>query len=113
MTGRHHLNPRFAPDRRSSAYRGVVASSLWLRAGFVALSVAALALIMLASGEASPWVAIATTVAGGAVAAVSWRRARAIIDSVDAAEAVGSPSETSVARPGVGFDAPVESAASR
>ena len=55
------------------------ASGPWLRAGFVALSVEAIALIMLATSEAAPWIAIATAIVAGAYARWSWHRARAAL----------------------------------
>ncbi|HET7096859.1 MAG TPA: hypothetical protein VFJ68_05665 [Casimicrobiaceae bacterium] len=58
-----------------------VASGPWLRAGFVALSVEAIALIMLATGEAAPWIAIVTAIVAGAYARWSWHRARAALDA--------------------------------
>jgi len=87
MTTRY--STRFAPDYRSPAWRAFVTSGLWLRTGFVAASIAAIALVMLVAGEANPWLAIASALAGGAVAALAWRSALAVLDQADAAEAAG------------------------
>ena len=111
MTGRY-LNSRFAPSRHSPGYRADVASSMWLRAGLVALSVAAIALIMLATGEASPLSAITSAVAGGVLATLAWRRARTILDDDDAVKGNGSPGAMSVTQRVAGLGARVESAAS-
>jgi hypothetical protein len=91
----------------------LVASGLWLRAGFVAASVAAIALIMLATGEANPSIAIASTVAGGVAAAYAWGRSRAILNRADALEAAAATEAAPARPPAGGFGAPVESAASR
>lgn len=112
---RRYVNQRFAPDPYSPAFRAVVASSLWLRMGFVTLSVAAIALILLATGDATPGIASSTAVAGGAVTAFAWRRARAILDDIDAAFTVGArvPAAAPITRHAGAFVAGVESAASR
>jgi membrane protein implicated in regulation of membrane protease activity len=81
----HHLNGRFAFDGRSPGHRAMVAGGLWLRAGFVALIVEAIALIMLATGEAAPWIAIAAAVVAGVFARWSWSKARIALDAEAAA----------------------------
>ena len=81
----HHLDRQLGSDRRSGTFRMLVKSGLWLRAGFVALCVEVIALIMLATGEATAWTAIAVAVVAGVIARWSWHRARLAFDS-DAAE---------------------------
>jgi hypothetical protein len=76
----HDVENRFAYDPRNPEDRALVTSGLWLRAGFVALSVEAIALIMLATGEAAPWIAIAFAVVAGVIARWSWARARTALD---------------------------------
>jgi hypothetical protein len=59
----------------------VEALALILRAGLVALSVEALALIMLAIGAASPELAIAIAIVAGVYARWAWHRARAALNA--------------------------------
>ncbi len=106
-----YLDRRYAPDPLTPAWRGLVASGLWLRAGFVGASVAAIALAMLAGGDATPSIAIASAVAGGAVAAFAWRRFWVAINRADATEAADATQASARSRPS-GFGAGVESAAS-
>jgi hypothetical protein len=105
----HDLNDRRVLDRQSPAYRAMVASGWWLRAGFVALSIEVIALIMLATGEASPWLAIAAAVVAGVFARWSWHKARAALDA-EAAETNGSASAESRA---TGYVGRVETAVTR
>jgi hypothetical protein len=65
----------------------LIASSLWLRLGFVAASVAGVALTELYRGEASPFAALAWIFGGAVLAALSWRRARILLDRLDRLEA--------------------------
>jgi hypothetical protein len=95
MTTRY--STRFAPDYRSPAWRAFVTSGLWLRTGFVAASIAAIALVMLVAGEANPWLAIASALAGATVAALAWRSALAVLDQADAAEAAGVTTDAAAA----------------
>ena len=106
-----YLDRRYAPDPLTPAWRALVASGLWLRAGFVGASVAAIALVMLASGDATPLIAIASAVAGGAVASFAWRRFWVVINRADATEAADATQASARSRPS-GFDAGVQSAAS-
>jgi hypothetical protein len=89
------INDRFVLDPQSPAYRAMVASGWWLRAGFVALSVEVIALIMLATGDASPWITIAAAVLAGVFARWSWHRARAAMDGETAAanDSASAPAE--------------------
>ena len=92
-----YLGNRFTPTEPSPEYRALVAFGLWLRAGSVALGVAAIGVIMLTTGEATPWVASATALAGAALAALSWRKARAIVGDLDASESADAPAARSAA----------------
>lgn len=108
----HDLNTRFTTGRDAPAPRAYFAFGLWLRAGFVALSVAAIALMMLAEGQASPWAGGASVIAGVGVAALAWRRAWVLVERLEPAEPRAA--ETARAQPRrAGFVAPVESATSR
>jgi hypothetical protein len=110
MSG-YDLNGRFAQHRLGPADRALVASGLWLRAGFVALCVEVIALIMLATGAAAPWIAITAAVVAGVIARGSWLRARAVLDAD--ADTNGSSSSARVGpRPGR-FGGPVELPLSR
>ncbi|HET7031598.1 MAG TPA: hypothetical protein VFJ48_00635 [Casimicrobiaceae bacterium] len=78
----------YGPDNRlaishhnDAAQQPILASGPWLRAGFVALSVEAVALIMLATGEAAPWIAIAIAIVAGGYARWAWHRARAALNA--------------------------------
>jgi len=107
-----HLHTDFTARRHGPAPRAVFAFGLWVRAGFVALSVAAIALVMLADGEASAAATLATFVAGAAVAAFAWRKAWILIDRLEAAEPVSAATDSAPPRP-VQLAAHVESSASR
>jgi hypothetical protein len=74
------------PALRGKTPWAVVASSLWLRLGFVAACEVVVALTELYQG-ANPLVAVAWTFGGAWVAALSWRRAKFLLDQLDAAEA--------------------------
>lgn len=107
----HYLDTRFIPDRRSVASRALVAGSLWLRVGLVAACATAIALIMLANGEARPQVALASALAAAFGAAFAWRRAWLLIERADAADAANTAKAPAPTR-SAGFGAGVESAAS-
>ncbi len=81
----------------------VLVSSFWLRIGFVALCAAVVALTELYKGEANPLAAAAWIFGGVWVTALSWRRAKTLLDSLDdgdaepaaaTAEAIGSRTAT-------------------
>jgi len=65
----------------------VIESSIWLRLGFVALCVAIVALTELYKGEASPLAAVAWIFGGAWATALSWRRAKVLLDRLDADDA--------------------------
>ncbi len=88
----YHIYPDSA--LRGNIPRPLLASSLWLRLGFVAASGAAVALMELYQGELSPFAALAWIFGSVALTALSWRRARFLLDRLDgfnvAPEAVAS-----------------------
>lgn len=57
----------------------------WLRAGFVAFGVEAVALMMLALDAANSDVAIATAIVAGIYARWAWHNARAALETEEAA----------------------------
>src|ERR1700682_4880836 len=68
------------PELRGKTPWPLVASSLWLRLGFVAATGAVVALIELYKGEADLLAALAWIFGGAWLAAVSWRRAKVLVD---------------------------------
>src|ERR1700687_6413783 len=71
------------PELRGKTPWPLVASSLWLRLGFVGATGAVVALIELYKGEADLLAALAWIFGGAWLAAVSWRRAKALLDRLD------------------------------
>ena len=108
----HDLNTRFTTGRNAPVPRAYFAFGVWLRAGFVALSVAAIALMMLAEGQASPWAGSASVMAGVGIAAFAWRRAWVLVERLEPAEPRSGEGASAQPRR-AGFVARVESAASR
>ncbi|MEO8304659.1 MAG: hypothetical protein ABI724_11105 [Betaproteobacteria bacterium] len=104
------VDTNFTPDYRSASWRALLASGMWLRAGFVGASVFAIGVITLFSGEWSPATAFASALAGGVFAAYAWRRALLVIDRADGSEA--SPPAPTAAHV-AGFRSRVEPTASR
>ncbi len=78
------------PALRGKTPWPVVESSVWLRIGFVALSAAVVALTQLYEGEANPLAAMAWIFGGAWVTALSWRRAKFLLDRLDEGEAASS-----------------------
>ena len=79
------------PDLKGKAPWPLVASSLWLRLGFVAATGAVVALIEFYNGEADLLAALAWFFGGAWLAALSWRRAKLSLDQLeDTPEAVTS-----------------------
>ena len=111
MTNRH-LHTDFTARRPGPAPRAVFAFGFWLRAGFVALSVAAIALMMLADGEASASATLVTFFAGLGVAAFAWRKAWILIGRLESIEPASAETD-SVPPQSAPFAAQVESSASR
>jgi hypothetical protein len=84
------------PESRSNIERTLVTYAIWLYIGFIGASALGAGLLSLLEGEAK-WVsAAALAVSGGVVAAVSWRRGRALLARADrATAAIGtSPDRT-------------------
>jgi hypothetical protein len=73
----------------------LVASGLWLRAGFVGASALASGLVALFNGAAIPAFALAAIVGGGALGAFAFRRARRLLNRL-ASPAPPQPSEAAV-----------------
>ncbi len=80
----YHIYPD--PSLRSKTPWPVIASSMWLRLGFVAACAVVVALTELYRGEANPLPAVAWIFGGAWVAALSWRRAKFLLDQLDGAE---------------------------
>ena len=77
------------PELRGKTPWPLVASSLWLRLGFVAASGVVVALIELYKGEADLLGALAWIFGGAWLAALSWRSAKILLDRLeDTPEAV-------------------------
>ena len=74
------------PELRGKTPWPLVASSLWLRLGFVAATGAVVALIELYKGEADLLAALAWIFGGAWLAALSWRRAKVLLDRLDRLE---------------------------
>ncbi|MDH5245464.1 MAG: hypothetical protein OEW98_03365 [Betaproteobacteria bacterium] len=77
------MNVYPAPEARRKAERALVASGLWLRIGFIGACGVAVGLIQLINGGAKPVSALALALAGGVLAATSWRRAKTVLKSAD------------------------------
>ncbi len=74
------------PELRGKTPWPLVASSLWLRLGFVGATAAVVALIELYKGEADLLAALAWIFGGAWLAAVSWRRVKVSLDRLDRLE---------------------------
>ena len=105
-----YVDTSFTPDYRSASWRALLASGLWLRAGFVGAIVFAIGVIALFTGEWSPATALASALVGGPFAAFAWRRAWIIINRADWSEA---PPPTAAPAHLAGFTPGVESTVSR
>ena len=88
------------PELRGKTPWPLVASSLWLRMGFVGATCTVVALIELYKGEADLLAALAWIFGGAWLSAVSWRRAKVSLDRLeDTPEAVTSQVAAPVAAP--------------
>jgi hypothetical protein len=76
----------------------VMEAGIWLRLGFVALSVAAAAAVELVSGEASALNALALTVAGGAGSYFAFRRSWLLVSADDEAPIEARVAASAMAR---------------
>jgi len=74
------------PELRGKTPWPLVASSLWLRLGFVGATGAVVALIELYKGEADLLAAFAWIFGGAWLTALSWRRAKVLLDRLDRLE---------------------------
>ena len=74
------------PELRGKTPWPLVASSLWLRLGFVGATGAVVALIELYKGEADLLAALAWIFGGAWLTALSWRRAKVLLDRLDRLE---------------------------
>ena len=87
---RAHELPRdtihFAHDLRRETAWPLIESGLWLRVGFIGASSAAVAVLLLFTGEARPLIALASALAGGVLAAFSWRRSWVLLDRIDGSQ---------------------------
>jgi hypothetical protein len=79
------MNMHETIEMRQKRGRAVVACGLWVRAGLIGASGFAAGVLLLLGGEMKPLTALALAIAGGALAAVSWRRARAVLDAAEEA----------------------------
>lgn len=77
------LNTQPIRDQSKRARHALVESGLWLRIGFIGASGVAAGIIQLLGGEVKPISALALAVGGGVLATLSWRRARAVLESAD------------------------------
>ena len=82
----YHLYPD--PALRGKTPWPLIASSLWLRLGFVAASGAAVGLTALYRGEAILLGALAWIFGGAWLAALSWRRAIVLLERLDGVDGV-------------------------
>ena len=87
------------PELRGKTPWPLVASSLWLRLGFVAASGVVVALIELYKGEADLLAALAWIFGCAWLAALSWRRAKLSLDQLDRLEDTPEAVTSQVAAP--------------
>ena len=77
----YHIYPDPAPGGKTPW--PLIASSLWLRLGFVAATGAVVALTELYKGELNVLAALAWIFGGAWLTALSWRRAKFLLDRLD------------------------------
>jgi hypothetical protein len=82
----YHVYPD--PALRGKTPWPLIASSLWLRLGFVAASGAAVGLMELYQGELSSFAGLAWIFGGAWLAALSWRRAIVLLERLDGVDVV-------------------------
>ena len=80
----YHIYPDPAPG--GTTPWPLIASSLWLRLGFVAATGAVVALTELYKGELNVLAALAWIFGGAWLTALSWRRAKFLLDRLDGAD---------------------------
>ena len=86
------------PDRPNDTYRALVACSLWLHIGFGGATALAAGLLQLFGAEAKWPSALALAFSGGVLAAISWRRARIVLENADRVSAVTTVAPSELAR---------------
>jgi len=90
----------YSSHLRSTTPWSVVASGLWLRAGFTGGCAVIGGLIVLVSGEMAPLTASAIVVAGSLVAKFSFGRAWTVLTQLDkenaTSDSIASPSDLSL-----------------
>ena len=87
------------PELRGKTPWPLVASSLWLRLGFVGAIGAVVALVELYQGDADLLAALAWIFGGAWLATVSWRRAKVLLDRLDHLEDTPEAVTSQVAAP--------------
>ena len=97
------LYTRYAPGLSPESHRALAVSGLWAGLGFVGASVLAAGLLMLVNGGTGAAVALALTIAGGAVATFCWRSAWKVLAELEPttaapAGATSGSGDTSVAQ---------------
>ncbi len=99
------LRTRALVPVRTARRAALPAYGVWIRLGFVGMSFVAGGLVELQSGNASLFTALAYLLAGGALAALSWRGAVVALKDMDAAseETAAAPAAIDGLR---GFRAP-------
>lgn len=85
------VNPLSSPARIDRPGPALFVCGLWLRAAFVGASGFAIGLIQLIDGGMKPVSALALAIGGGALAVVSWWRARAALDPAAEAGSSAAP----------------------
>ena len=83
-TDRRSVAQRVENRRAAARLRGdeasLIASALWLHIGFAGATIAAAGVVMLVTGDANAFAAIAGIVGGVGVAAISWRSGRETLE---------------------------------
>lgn len=79
-----------APIVNRDDERALLTSSVWLRVGFIGATAVAAGVLQLLEGDLAWLSPLALAFCGGVLAAVSWSRARAVLDSGHPPAARGS-----------------------
>jgi hypothetical protein len=79
------------PELQNTTERALIACSLWLHIGFIGAAASAAGLLRLFEGETNWPLAVGLALSGGALAAVTWRRARTVLEHAERASAVSIP----------------------